>query len=48
MQVCRLFLLLAPERHEGTVEINRCEGEQAKEGFLMDQRENVRQPRLRA
>ena len=48
MQVRRLFLILAPERDEGTIEIHRRESEQAKEDFLVDQRENVRQPRLRA
>src|SRR5215813_2679813 len=48
MQVCRLFLRLAPERDEGTIEIHRCEGEQSKQSFLFDQRENVRHPRIRA
>lgn len=48
MQVHRLFLSLASERDEGTIDIHRREGEQAKEDFLVDQRENVRQPRLRA
>ena len=43
-----LFFILAPKRDEGPIEIHRREGEQAKEGFLVDQRENVRQPRLRA
>ena len=48
MQVCRLCFILAPERDEGTIEIHRREGEQAKEGFLFDQRENLRHPRIRA
>jgi hypothetical protein len=48
MQVRRLFLRLAPERDEGTIEIHRCEGEQSKEGFRLDHRENVRHPRIRA
>jgi hypothetical protein len=46
MQVCRLFFSLAPERDEGTIEIHRREGEQAKEDFLFDQRENLRHPRI--
>src|SRR5215471_19482215 len=33
MQVCRLFLMLAPERDEGAIEIHRREGEQSEEGF---------------
>jgi hypothetical protein len=37
MQVRRLFLIRAPERDEGTIEIHRREGEQSQEGFLVDQ-----------
>src|SRR5215831_17043028 len=37
MQVRSLFLILAPERNEGTIEIHRREGEQAQEGFRVDQ-----------
>src|SRR5262249_447766 len=48
MQVRRLFFLLAPERDEGTIEIHRRNREQAKEGFLVDQGENVRHPIIRA
>src|SRR4029450_2277696 len=48
MQVCRLFLILAPERDEGTIEIHHREGEYSKEDFLVNQGKNVRQPRLRA
>ena len=48
MQVRRLFLRLAPERDEGAIEIHHREGEQAKEGFRVDQRENVRHPIIRA
>jgi hypothetical protein len=48
MEVRRLFFIPAPERNEGTIEIHHREGEQSKEGFLVDQRENVCHPRLRA
>ena len=48
MQVCRLFLGLAPERDEGTNVIHHRGGEQAKEDVLFDQREHVRYPRIRA
>ena len=48
MQVNSLFHILTPERGEGTIEIHRREGEQSKEGFLVDQREKVRHPRIRA
>ena len=36
MQVRSLFLRLAPERDEGTIEIHRREGKQSKEGSLFD------------
>jgi hypothetical protein len=48
MYVRRLFLILAPKRDEGTIEIHRREGKQSQEGFLFDQRENLRHPRIRA
>src|SRR5262245_51218633 len=48
MQVRRLFLILAPERDEGTIEIHRRKGEQSKEDLLVNQGKNVRQPHLRA
>src|SRR5262249_11522235 len=48
MQVQSIFFRIAPERDEGTIEIHRREGEQAKEGFLVDQGENMRHPRIRA
>src|SRR5262249_18389453 len=48
MQVQSIFFRIAPERDEGTIEIHHCEGEQSKEGFLLDQGENVRHPRIRA
>ena len=48
MQVRRLFFRLAPERDEGTIEIHRREGEQAKEDFLFNQRKYVCHPRIRA
>ena len=48
MQVRSLFFIPAPERDEGTMEIHCCEGEQSKQSFLFDQRENVRHPRIRA
>ena len=44
MQVHSLFLILAPERDEGAIEIHRREGEQSKEDFLVEQRENVCHP----
>jgi hypothetical protein len=48
MQVCRPCLIPAPERDQGTIEIHRREIEQSKEGFLFDQRENMRHPTIRA
>ena len=48
VQVRRLFFRLVSERGEGTIEIHRSEGEQSQEGFLVDQRENVCYPRMRA
>jgi hypothetical protein len=48
MQACRLFFRVAPEHGEGAVEIHDCEGEQSKEDFLVDQREYLRHPRIRA
>ena len=48
MQVQSIFFRIAPERDEGTIEIHHREGEQSKEGFLVNQRENVRQPRISA
>ena len=48
MQVRCLFFILAPKRDEETIEIHRREAEQSKEGFLVDHRENVRHPRVRA
>jgi len=48
MQVRRLFLIVAPERNEGTIEIHRRKGEQAKEDFRFDEREQVRHPIIRA
>jgi hypothetical protein len=47
MQVQSIFFILSPERDEGTIEIHRREGEQSKEGFLVDQCENVRYPIIR-
>src|SRR4029453_11278126 len=44
MQLQSIFFMGASERSEGTIEIHRREGEQAKEDFLADQRENVRHP----
>ena len=48
MQVRSFIFILAPERDEGTIEIHRREGEQSQQGFLVDQRENLRHPRIRA
>jgi hypothetical protein len=48
MQVQSLFFRIAPERDEGTIKIHRREGEQFQQGFLVDQREKVRHPRIRA
>jgi hypothetical protein len=48
MQLQSIFFILAPERDEGTIEIHHREGEQSKEGFLLDHGENVRHPRIRA
>ena len=47
MEVRRLFFMLAPERDEGTIEIHHRESEQSKQGFLVDQRENVCHPIIR-
>ena len=43
-----LFFILAPKRDEGPIEIHRREGEQSQQGFLLDQREKVRHPNIRA
>src|SRR6516162_6535986 len=48
VQMRRIFLVLAHERCEGTIEIHRPEGEQSQEGFLFDHQENLRHPRIRA
>jgi hypothetical protein len=48
MQLRSIFFILAPERDEGTIEIHHREGEQSQQGFLVDQREKVRYPRIRA
>jgi hypothetical protein len=48
MELSSLFFVLATERDEGAIKIHRREGEQAKEGFLVDQSKNVCHPRLRA
>jgi hypothetical protein len=37
MQMRRLFLIVAPERDEGMIEVHHREGEQAKESFLVEQ-----------
>jgi hypothetical protein len=48
MQMRSIFFILSPERDEGTIEIHRREGEQAKEDFLFHQREDVRHPSIGA
>jgi hypothetical protein len=48
MQVRRLFFMGASERSEGTIVIHRREGQQSKQGCLLDQGENLRHSRLRA
>ena len=48
MEVRPLCFIPASEHDEGTIEIHHREGEQAKEDFLFEKRENVRHPRIRA
>ena len=48
MQVRCLFLTPAHACDEGAIEIHHCQGEQAKEDLLVDQREHVRHPRISA
>jgi hypothetical protein len=48
MQVQSIFFRIAPARDEGAIEIHHREGKQSQEDFLLDQRENVCYPRIRA
>ena len=48
MQWHSSFFRIAPEHGEGTIEIHHREGEQAKEDFLVDQRENLCHPIISA